>query len=90
MSDAQIEGTIVQILRTMKTALHEGRTDLVPELQGKLTQCISEYMIKWNSQSLQEESLVNMETRQVIIVTLKRLVNLSKTIIHVLNYTTHG
>ena len=46
MSDAQIEGTVIQILRTMKTALHEGRTDLVPELQGKLTQCISEYMIK--------------------------------------------
>ena len=71
MSDTQIEGTIVQILRTMKTALHEGRTDLVPELQGKLTQCISEYMIKWNFQSLQEESLVKKDIPFLLCDTTK-------------------
>ena len=71
MSDAQIEGTVIQILRTMKTALHEGRVDLVPELQGKLTQCISEYMVKWNFQSLHERNQVKKDILFLLCDTTK-------------------
>jgi len=46
MTPEELETSITHILRTMKKAMHEGRIDLVPELQGKLTQCISEYMVK--------------------------------------------